>query len=393
MSFVVTGNLIGAGILALPVNTGPAGLWPSLIGNVLIWAFMLTTALVLAGQKSFVENPDADLPTFFEHELGKIGKWICVAANLIILYGLLTAYLSGAASVLISLFGGGSESLFVFLFFAVATGITIFGMDIIRKGNALLMGLLWITFIFLVAMCARHVDTARFSYSDWTFLPAAIPVVVTAFHFHNLIPVLCRDLNQDQKAIRQAMFVGTFIGLVMNIMWIVVVLGALPLGGDWPSLMAAFEKNMPATIPLKDVIGSPLFSIAALMFALLAISTSYMANGTALSSFLSDLLNAKTSGRKKLAAALTFGPPLLITLVYPNVFLKALNIVGGVGIDIIFGIFPSALLLKYATGWKRTLGGLLVLVFTAILLLEIGQEMGFLDLSPDIEHWTSTQAR
>ena len=36
IAFLITGNLIGAGILALPVNTGLAGLLPALTGMVII---------------------------------------------------------------------------------------------------------------------------------------------------------------------------------------------------------------------------------------------------------------------------------------------------------------------------------------------------------------------
>ncbi|MFW5487968.1 MAG: aromatic amino acid transport family protein [Desulfovibrio sp.] len=64
MAFVVTGNLIGAGILGLPINTGLAGLVPALVGNVVMWLLMLTTAIVLSEQKSLTENKTRTSPLF-----------------------------------------------------------------------------------------------------------------------------------------------------------------------------------------------------------------------------------------------------------------------------------------------------------------------------------------
>jgi tyrosine-specific transport protein len=73
MSLMVTGNMVGAGILAMPVITGLSGLIPSLLGFILTWFLMILTALVISDQKVFAEDPDADLPTLFKKELNRGG--------------------------------------------------------------------------------------------------------------------------------------------------------------------------------------------------------------------------------------------------------------------------------------------------------------------------------
>ena len=91
-------------------------------------------------------------------------------------------------------------------------------------------------------------DTGRLTFMDWHFLPASLPVVDTAFHFHNIIPTISRNMNHDLSAIRKAMFIGTFIGLIMNIIWVVVVIAGLPLEGtSQDTILAAFQENLPAT--------------------------------------------------------------------------------------------------------------------------------------------------
>ena len=44
---LITGSCIGAGMLGLPILTGLAGFYPTLVMFFLAWAFMTTTALLL----------------------------------------------------------------------------------------------------------------------------------------------------------------------------------------------------------------------------------------------------------------------------------------------------------------------------------------------------------
>ena len=388
-ALVITGNLIGAGILALPVLTGLAGLWPSLVGISLMWALMTATAIILAGQKSLNESATADLPSFFQDELGGLGRWVAVAANLLILFGVLVAYLSAAGPILAALTGLPQEMMMVG-FFLAATTFTLFGMDVLRRGNALIMLLMWGTFAGLAACTGTHMEPARFEHADWGFLPATLPVLVTAYFFHNIIPTVCRALDHDQKAIRTSIVLGSGIGLVMNLVWAAVVIGALPLAQGPHSLLAAFKANLPATVPLAAIIPGPTFVTLGSLFALTALTTSYMTIGVSLESFLRDL--ASRPGRtapRALTAALAFLPPLAVALVYPNIFLTAMNVVGGVGIDCIFGILPGMLLWKHGHGAWRALGVGITLAFLGVLVFEVGQELGMTHLLPDAESWTA----
>ena len=74
MSLLVTGNLLGAGILALPINLGPAGMIPAAVGVTLIWALMLASSLVLADQKELTRGETGGLPSFFGAKLGPVAK-------------------------------------------------------------------------------------------------------------------------------------------------------------------------------------------------------------------------------------------------------------------------------------------------------------------------------
>lgn len=393
-ALVVTGNMVGAGILALPVNLGPSGLIPALIGTVFMWFMMTCTALIYSRQKALIDDPDADLPTFFGRELGPTGQWVSVAANIIILYGLLTAYLSGVASIVINLFDLPIPEWGAMVgYFVIAVLLTSFGAAVMRRGNAILMIFLWLCFAALVIMTIPNMHDGEIRLADWSFLPSGLPVLLTAFHFHNIIPTLCHTLDNDHGAVTRAIWLGTGLGLIMNVIWIVVVVLALPMtGNDGANLIQAFQQNLPATVPLAKVIGGNVFTQVSLGFAVVAMTTSFMANGTAMQSFMRDLVSTYLhSSNRTLVWALSFLPPLAVGILYPNVFLSALNVAGGVGINILFGILPGVLLIKYAgdAGWKRIAGWAMIAVFGAVLLIEVGQEAGLLHISPDVEYWTA----
>lgn len=394
VSLMVTGNLLGAGILALPVNFGPAGMLPASLGIVAVWALMLLSSYILADQKDLVTGEAGGLPSFFGLKLGPGGKWVAVVADLIILYGVLTAYLVGVTTILVNLFELSRGWIVTLLFFALASGLASFGALLLRLCNAVIMLGMVTTFVILLAMVAPEANPQRALPMQWQFLPAALPVVLTAFLYHNLIPTVCRQLDQDRKAIRKALLIGSSIGLAMNLSWTVLVFCALPMGGSEDiSILAAFQKNLPATIPLSKMLGSTFFTNTGLVFALLSMTAAFMANGTALLDFLRDIAkNSLHLDNAPLAWGvwlLAFLPPLAVSLAFPDIFLVAMNLVGGVGICIFFGILPGMLLLREGRGAKsKSLGWCMLLFFGVILAFELGQEFGLTHIHPDVEYWT-----
>jgi tyrosine-specific transport protein len=389
--FLVVGNLIGAGILALPINTGLSGLLPSLLGMLLLGGVMYFTAVVLAGEAAASRKPTFNYPTLYRNHLGVAGQWVAVAANMLILYGLLVAYLTGGATIIRNLLHlpGTWDWVLVLGLFTVLTTITIADTSLVLKYNAAIMILLFVAFAAIVLVAEAHVDISHYRFTGWRFLPMAAPIIVTAFHFHNIIPSICEKLDWNPSLIRKTMLAGMVLGYVMNALWIQVGIGVLPLDTGPDSLLSAFEKNLPATVPMSATLHSTFFSVGALIFALIAIATSYIANGLGLTAFMQDVTaNHFHIESRRLNVVLAFGPPLLVSLIYPQLFLKAINVVGGVGIVVLFGVLPSVIYIKGSRSrGARCLGLAIFILFLFCFLLEIGQEAGMLSLRPDVEHW------
>ncbi len=392
-SLLVTGTTVGAGILALPIQTGLAGVLPSLVGLIVMWGLMLISGRILALRLTRSGESISEIGTLYESDIGAAGKWLSTFGYFVMFYGVLTAYLAGATSVLVSLVPLPVPRIaWTVGFFLVATGLTVFGENIVRRGNAAIMTFLTVAFALLLIETGSNVEVARFHHSDWPFLLSAMPIIACAFAYHCIIPAVCRSLDWDFRLVWKAICFGTTIALVMNITWILTAVGAIPVTGEGQgNLMAAFEANLPATVPLSLILDSTVVTTLGLVFAFSAILTSYLGVGTGLLGFVQDFASSAFGvSSRRVAAGLTFGPPLVIALVYPNIFLKMLNIVGGVGILLVFGILPCLVYIKSQRDRpvRGRWGGYLLLgVFGLLMVLELAQEAGWLQIKPNVEHW------
>lgn len=389
MVFLVCGNLVGAGILALPVQTGLAGFFPTLIGMLVVGGGLFYTSLILAKEAIEKNEETFNYPSLFHHYLGLSGKWIAILANLLILYGLITAYLMGATAIIVNLFEIEFSSKWVLLgFFIVVTGITMTKPIFRRKCNAVLIIVMWITFAMLIFLAEPHVQAHRLLYTDWKFLPATAPIILTAFYFHNIVPYVCHNLKWNFSTVWKVILIGMFISYVMNLLWIHVGIGALPIDGKL-SLYQTFIRNQPATIPLAKMIHSSVFVIGALVFTLVALFTSYLAAGIGCLGFIDDLARNHLGLKYKFVSVLmTFAPPLLVSLFYPDLFIKALNIVGGIGVVLLFGILPCIIAIKKTRSRPaKIFAWFMLILFSIFFMIEVGQEIGLLQISPHAEYY------
>jgi tyrosine-specific transport protein len=384
LSLLVVGNLIGAGILAMPIVTGIAGYLPSLVIMAIFASGMFFSAMVLVNEANATKDETFNYPSLYEKHLGFWGKWVASIANIIILHGLLTGYLAGGSQVIVSALG--IEHTFtpvvLFLLFAVLSFIAISGMSVIQKYNSFLIISLWMAFAFLVFIAMQSVDDKRLLHVDYSFLPLAVPMIVTGFHFHNIIPSLCKDASWS-KDILKPIAIGMIIGFVMNAIWIYVGAGVVPEFGKL-SLDTAWLGGLPITVEMSGILDSKIFSIMAMLFAIVAISSSYLANGMGLKDFTNDMLvNTFGIDNRYFLYALSFLPPLFIAYFFADIFLKAIGIAGGVGIVLLFGILPSVIYYKKAdTTFKKSVAIFFFLAFGVALIFTLLQTFGVLNIQP-----------
>jgi tyrosine-specific transport protein len=389
VTLLVVGGLVGAGVLALPVNTGLAGFIPAIIGLLAFGLAMFFTAAVLA-KESMLERKDAfNYPSLYQKYFGIKGKWAAVIANMFLLYGLLIAYITGGSEIISDVLNIplAYHKWVVLLFSIVLIFIIMKGIQIVIKFNTVFTLIMFSCFIIIVSMGATRVKAGNLIHRDWHFLPCTVPIIVAAFNFHNLIPTICKTLNYSSRVVIRAIFLGMCMGFILYIAWLIVGVGALPITNGDTSLIYAFEHNLPATIPLSHMISTPVFLSFAMLFSMVALTASCIANSTGLLAFVEDLMvNSFKMPNKALHGAIAFLPPVIISLIYPDIFLHALNMAAGFGIVMLFGIMPGIIAISKAMPRRRLIPLIVFCLFAGAFLFEVLQETGTLRIKPDVEY-------
>ena len=391
LALLIAGATIGAGVLGLPVQTGLSGFIPSTIGIVIIWIIMTFTAIVLAERFMRSNAVAIDYPTIYKQDFGVFGKYLCVLGYLINYYGIMVAYLCGSAVILAFLIPIAlPQNVFLLVFFIPTTIITLFGLAYVLKANVLFMLLLGISFIALIIMTAGKMQASNLAYTDWAFLIPATPVILTTFLFHNIIPPICKSLENNRGKIWTTIIVGTSLSCSIVLIWNLVTIGAVSMGGAGKgNLLYAYMHAEPATVPLAAGLKSEVITIAGMIFSLCAIFTSFISVVIGLRGFIRDLMISTFKiDNKNINIVLTMAPSLIVALFFPNLFLGALDIAGGVGGVLIFGVFPAMMLIKYSKNFlsiKAIIGLILFLFLSFLILLDIAQVFHIVDIKPKIE--------
>lgn len=386
---LITGCCIGAGMLGLPVISAVAGFYPSLAVFFLSWIFMTTTALLLLEVNLWFQD-DISLIGMAGHTLGKIGQVVCWCCFAFLFYALGIAYISGSGQLIVSFMNAflpfqlptWSGSVIISLVFGGFVYLGTYAVDIFNR--VLMIGLV-VTYVLLAVFGAPHVDSANLNYSNWSAAPLLVPIMIISFGFHNMIPSLKTYLGGDTRRLQLAIICGSFLPLIIYLVWEWLIMGLVPVdrGGDFTDVV---DKGQMATEILKKAVGAPLVGEIAQYFAFFAIVTSFLGNSLSFVDFLSDGLKVKkTPVGKFFLCCLVIIPPLVLSILYPHVFLLALNYAGAYGAILLFGIIPALMVWsgrynkkidgkRLIPGGKVTLSAL-ILFAIAVMALQLRESL------------------
>ena len=347
---LVSGSCIGAGMLALPILTGLSGFFPSLISLFVAWAFMTFTALLLVEVCGWFKG-QINLLSMAKEALGETGRLVGWFTYVFLFYALLVAYISvsgGIFSALLSDFLGWhipawSLSVFFTLFFGFIIYLGTRPVDLV---NRYLMGGLIITYLSMIGLGIFHVKPELLLYFNPKYTLLSLPVLVISFGFQNIIPSLSAYLKGDLKRVKTTIIGGSLLSLAIYLVWCTLVLGVVPMSGEH-GIVSSYERGEEATAALRFALGNAQIVAFAQAFAFFAIVTSFLAQGLSLSHFLGDGFKPKQIDetqyiRKNMwwLCTLALLPPMILALLDPSLFFKALNFAGGICAMILFGILP-----------------------------------------------------
>lgn len=344
---LIAGTTVGAGILALPTVTLPSGVVPSTVLLIAVWLYALVSGLLIAEVSlDAMRNSGANSGFFVmvENTLGKPGAILAGGANLFLHYALLVAYIAQGGEILLralppSLPNWAGTTIFGLL----CGGIMYFGRPkFIEKLNSALVFVVVASFAGLLLLASKQVHLSQFIFQDWTKLTAAIPVMLVTLFYHNVIPVIAVQLEGDARKVKQSIFFGSLIPLIMFIAWNAVILGGV--NSELLQQFISVEKIDPLE-HLRGGSDGNLLGIMVSVFSEFAIITSFIGFFYGLLNFFN--IGIKLSTAREWQYGLVLFPPICLAVLNPNIFLHALESAGAFCISILGGIIPALMV------WKR----------------------------------------
>lgn len=351
-TLLIAGTTIGAGMLGIPLITAKAGFLPAMGITVLVWLFMVATGMLYL-EATLWMHEGANVLSMSRRFLGKSGKWLAGATYLFLYYCLMVAYFAAGAPIFISMLGL-SASVWGYLAYGLLFGgIVVFGIKTVDRINYILMIAMFLAYGALVGVGIPEIASERFISQDWSKVVFAAPILFSAFGFHNVIPSLTTYFNRNVKVLRQSILWGTFIPLVIYLIWQWLIIGVVPES----AIDAALAEGKPATAALQSLVGSPWITTLGQFFAFFAVVTSMLGVAFSMVDFIADGMEIKASkiGMRSLLCLLVFVPPFLFSTLDPTIFVTAIGFAGGFGEAFLNGLLPVALV--WVGRYKRDLDG------------------------------------
>lgn len=333
---IVSGTAIGGGMLALPLATAGLGTLSALGLLIVLWAISAYTALLML-EINLKSGVGDNVHAITGKTLGKVGQFIQGGSFLSLLYALTMVYLLGGSSLLnakYELLSGESmdSQTAIILFTLIFGGLIAVGVSWVDKASRLLFPIMVTLLIVLVVFLLPEVSLSsvvaegiKANVEQGGFsgiFMAAIPVVFTSFGFHVCIATLVGYLDGDAKSLRKVLLIGSTLPLFCYIFWLLVTLGTVgsetinSFGGSLPALVKA----------LQDIAQFSFIDQCISFFADLALVTSFLGVTMSLFDFLAELTRASNTQAGRVRTwLLTFIPPLLCALFYPDGFVKVLG--------------------------------------------------------------------
>jgi tyrosine-specific transport protein len=232
-------------------------------------------------------------------------------------------------------------------------------------------------YLYLILFLPPHVQPTLLSHIDTQAVWIAVPVMITSYGFHIIIPTLTTYLHHDAPKLRFTLFIGSLIPFLVYALWEFLILGVIPLD----TLIASWQAGETGAGALSHILQNRWIGAITSAFSFFAIITSFLGVSLSLSDFLSDGLHMKRFrlGRAY-ACLLTFIPPLLFVLAYQRGFLLALQF-AGIFVAILLCILPALMAWKlpaYKPFLKRVLLVAVIVVSLGVIGWDILEQAGVL---------------
>ena len=358
---LVAGTAVGAGMIALPMVLCKIGLLGTLALILSVWGFMYVSSLigVEINLRARQGLPLGALGKFYDSPVASI---IGTMSVILLIYALLSAYLHGGASVIqsaiISYFNDNISLRYIVILYALGLGSLLMApvRPVLQANRVLFTGLLIFFGLLVFGLLGKIKMTPLPWLSDHVTNPLswsqAITLLSASFGFQVVLHTLTNFCQQDPKLIKQSIFWGSLIPVVVYIVWTFSTLTILYQ--EAPEAYAQLQRGQLEAGQFIQTLAQtatwPVVQILASLISLLAIIKSSIGVGLGLLQTWQEQINRRYQLSKTtfqlLTVLLTLIPPLLTALLVPQLFLKALSFAGV--INIVIAIFLPVWLINRA---------------------------------------------
>ncbi len=334
---IIGGTIIGAGMFSLPVVMSGAWFFWSLAALIFTWFCMLHSGLMIL-EANLNYTPGASFDTMTRDLLGRNWNVINGISIAFVLYILTYAYISASGSILhhtLHELAFGIPARLAGTLFALLVAIIVWiSTKAVSRMTAVVLGAKVITFFLTFGSLLSHVKPATLfnltevnpQYSPYLLM--TLPFCLASFGYHGNVPSLMKYYGREPRTIIRCLFWGTLMALGLYIIWLLGTMGNLPRR----DFIAIAQKggNIDVLVQsLSGVLHSRSLNVLLIVFSNFAVASSFLGVTLGLFDYLADLFGFDDSalGRLK-TASITFLPPVIGGLLWPNGFLYAIGYAG-----------------------------------------------------------------
>lgn len=356
---ILTGTIIGAGVLAVPYSVYYAGYWLGILYLIIFGIIMMILNLML-GEVVLRTKKNLPLPDLIKLYLGKKGYIIGFLSILVLIYGGMSAYIKGAGEIMNSILPINEFS-WSAIFFLVGTYLVVKGLKVVSKWDIVFVTgmLLIIITIWTKSLYEGSIDWSQFQLTPIRSLQSAIqPYGVILFSYFGVIAIPHMKSILDKKASQMQAVIkfGVLIPILLYSVFVSLVIGV------------AGDKITPlAIIALGDQLGFQILVITSI-FAILAMLTSFITMGLSMVDSYQNLSKIN----RNIAVILATFPPMAIVFFDWAQFNTIIQYAGGIGVSILsilivlmfwrskvkFQQVPA-----YSLGYMKWIGISMILIF------------------------------
>lgn len=386
-TLLVSGTMIGAGMLAMPLTSAGIGFTFTVVLLISLWLLLTYSALLFVEVYQTTES-DSGIGTLSALYFGNAGRVVSTTVMFVFLYALLAAYISGGGEILMKATQStgllGQEGvivntspemtlkIFIGIFTVFFGSFVIISTKVVDGFNRLLFFVMLVALVVVmfVMFPKASVQNLMAMPLDNALIISAAPIFFTSYGFHGSIPSLVKYMEGDVRGLRIAIVAGSAITLVGYILWQLSTHGVLS-----QSEFTQILKEKPTLYGLieacRRITGSEIIASAVQLFSALALVTSFLGVALGLFDCTEDMLRKglHINAGRLLLGAITFLPPVLFAYFYPD-FIAALSYAGQM-----FAFF--AVVLPVGLVWKarrrypnlpyRVAGGDIALIIALVI--------------------------